>query len=213
MQPIWIFDLDNTLHNASHGVFPRINQLMLLYIMRHLGLGQDEANALRQRYYQRYGATLRGMALHHQVDPIRFLEETHPLSALEPELLIQSESARVLSRLPGRKLMLSNGPQAYIEKVAERMGLSRHFETMYGIERVNYITKPDPRAFITLLGRERLNPRHCIMVEDSLDNLRTARRLGMKTIWISPEVRRPDWVDYRIREVGELLRLPVHRDR
>ncbi|GGY18698.1 pyrimidine 5'-nucleotidase [Paludibacterium paludis] len=208
MHLTWIFDLDNTLHNASHGVFPRINQLMLGYIMRHLGLDADSANALRQYYYQHYGATLRGMALHHHVDPATFLEETHPLSALEPELVIQSESARVLARLPGRKLMLSNGPQAYIERVAQRMGFERHFEDMYGIERVNYITKPDARAFLRVLGQEKLDPRRCVMVEDSLDNLRTARKLGMKTVWISSETRRPSCVDYRIRDVSELLRLP-----
>ena len=33
---LWVFDLDNTLHNASAGVFPLINQQMTDYIAQSL---------------------------------------------------------------------------------------------------------------------------------------------------------------------------------
>jgi putative hydrolase of the HAD superfamily len=45
------------------------------------------------------------------------------------------------------------------------------------------------------------------MVEDSLDNLLTAKKLGMKTVWVSRESRRPVHVDYRVRKIRELKRL------
>ena len=35
------------------------------------------------------------------------------------------------------------------------------------------------------------------MVEDSLENLRTAKKLGMKTVWISRAERVPGYVDVR----------------
>ena len=36
-QPVWLFDLDNTLHHASHAIFPQINRLMTAYVARVLG--------------------------------------------------------------------------------------------------------------------------------------------------------------------------------
>ncbi|HNN46060.1 MAG TPA: pyrimidine 5'-nucleotidase, partial [Azospira sp.] len=72
----WLFDLDNTLHNASPHIFPHINRSMREYIERHLGVDKDEATRLRQTYWDRYGATLTGLVRHHGVDPRHFLHET-----------------------------------------------------------------------------------------------------------------------------------------
>ena len=74
--PTWIFDLDNTLHDAGPHIFPHLNRAMTVYLEVHLGLGRDEANALRMRYWRRYGATLPGLIRHHDVDPQHFLQET-----------------------------------------------------------------------------------------------------------------------------------------
>ncbi len=46
------------------------------------------------------------------------------------------------------------------------------------------------------------------MVEDTLANLRTAKRLGMKTVWVTREARSPAWVDVRVTSVGALRRYP-----
>ena len=59
--PVWLFDLDNTLHNASPHIFPHINRSMTRYLEQHLGLTLDEANALRMQYWHRYGATMLGL--------------------------------------------------------------------------------------------------------------------------------------------------------
>ena len=36
--PVWLFDLDNTLHDASHAAFDPISESMTSYIAEHLGL-------------------------------------------------------------------------------------------------------------------------------------------------------------------------------
>jgi len=38
--PVWLFDLDNTLHHASVAIFPHLNRQMTQYLMRHLGLSE-----------------------------------------------------------------------------------------------------------------------------------------------------------------------------
>jgi putative hydrolase of the HAD superfamily len=40
----WLFDLDNTLHDASHAIFPAINNNMNAAIARVLGAEQKPAH-------------------------------------------------------------------------------------------------------------------------------------------------------------------------
>ena len=82
--PVWLFDLDNTLHNASHAIFPALKANMNAYIAQVLGDGLvpadiDLVNATRIKYWQLYGATLLGMIKHHGVRADHFLHQTHQL--------------------------------------------------------------------------------------------------------------------------------------
>ncbi|WP_199181181.1 pyrimidine 5'-nucleotidase [Chromobacterium alticapitis] len=206
----WIFDLDDTLHHASGGIFEHINQLMTRYMVQHLGINEDEATALRSRYWAQYGATMHGLSTNHGIDPQHFLIETHPLEVLEQWLQFEEQLAESLASLPGRKIILSNGPQHYVEGILERMRIQHHFESVYGVERLNYIPKPHLDAFHTVLGKEGLDPARCIMVEDSLPNLLTAKELGMTTIWVSHELRKPAHVDHRVEKISQLSRLPLN---
>jgi putative hydrolase of the HAD superfamily len=58
-----------------------------------------------------------------------------------------------------------------------------------------------------LLRKHRLDPHRCAFVDDVLENVRTAHRLGMSTVWVSPVKRRVPFVDLRVRSVVELPRL------
>ena len=104
---VWIFDLDNTLHNATPHIFPRINVAMTAYLKTHLGLDEAEATLLRRHYWQRYGATLIGLMRHHATDPRHFLRDTHRLPDLERLLIHEPGLRATLRRLPGRKLVFS----------------------------------------------------------------------------------------------------------
>lgn len=201
---VWLFDLDNTLHNASPHIFPHINRAMREYIERHLGLDENAANRLRQDYWQRYGATLLGLIRHHAIDPRHFLHETHQFPDLARMLVFEKPLLHTLKRLPGRKILFSNAPRAYAEAVLELTGLDRHFATVYTVESLKFRPKPMPQGFRALLRAERLDPRRCIMVEDSLANLVTARKLGMKTVWVSAGSRRSPYVDVQVSSVMQL---------
>lgn len=203
----WIFDLDNTLHNASAHIFPHINQAMRRYIQTHLELDEEAANRIRMHYWQRYGATLLGMMRHHQTDPRHFLRETHQFPELKQMLVFDRAVKAMLRRLPGRKILYSNGPAHYAEAVLQLTGMAPLFDAVYPVEATRFQPKPAPNGFRLLLKAERLDPRRCVMVEDSLENLRTAKRLGMKTVWISRTTRCPAYVDARMASV---LALPSY---
>lgn len=203
---VWLFDLDNTLHDASPHLFPHINRSMRQYIERHLGVDEAEATRIRQRYWERYGATLLGLVRHHGIDPHHFLRETHRFERLERMVVFDRALAGMLRRLPGRKIVFSNAPLHYTEAVLDILGVRRLFDSVWSIERLGFRPKPHPQAFRRLLQSERLRPRQCIFVEDSPANLKAAKRLGMKTVLIARRPWRPAYVDLRLESVLGLKR-------
>lgn len=204
--PVWLFDLDNTLHDANPHIFPHINLSMRQYIERHLGVDEEEADRIRQTYWIRYGATLLGLMRHHGTDPRHFLRETHQFPDLKRMLVFDRALNAMLRRLPGRKIIFSNGPGHYTEAVLRLTGMTNFFDTVYSVDRVRFQPKPILAGFRTILKAERLHPGRCIMVEDSLANLVAAKSLGMKTVWVNSGFRQSPCVDIKIRSVLDLPR-------
>ena len=201
----WLCDLDNTLHNASAQIFPQISRAMRAHMCEHLELDEQEANRLRLHYWRRYGATLLGLMRHHGTDPGHFLHHTHQFANLPGMVVAERGVKAMLQRLPGRKILFSNAPRVYCETVLDVIGIRPCFDAVYTVERLRYQPKPSLGGFRRLLRGERLDPRRCIMVEDTLHNLVTAKRLGMKTVWVSACTRCPPCADVR---VGSVLDLP-----
>lgn len=197
--PIWLFDLDNTLHDASHAIFPAIAGNMNRYLADLLGDGlqpADEAtvNAVRQQYWARYGATLLGVVKHHDVKAEDFLREAHRFDDLPDMIRAQRGVGRLLASLPGRKILLTNGPRQYSQQVLRHLGLHRHFSQHIAIEEMRVHgqlqPKPSPQFLRKLLAQLKVDARECILVEDTLANLRAAKRLGLRTAWVTGYTQR-----------------------
>ncbi len=204
---LWIFDLDNTLHNATPHIFPHINRSMTAYLQRHLQLDEAAANALRMDYWQRYGATLSGLMRHHDTKPEHFLWHTHQFPELDRMVLREPRLRHVLKALPGRKVVFSNAPQHYVHAVLSLLRVDDLFDDVMAVEHARYRPKPDSFGFMRLLKRHRVKAPQCVMVEDSLENLHTAKRLGMRTVWVNAGNKSAPCVDVRIRDVMQLLRV------
>lgn len=206
-QKVWLFDLDNTLHDANPHIFPFISRAMGEYVAQKVGLDETAARQLRDHYWRRYGATLTGMVRHHAVDPRHFLAETHNFPDLPRMVVHQPALRHMLKHLPGRKIIFSNAPQRYVETVLKLIGIRQLVDSVWTIERLRFAPKPHWGAFGRLLHAERLNPHRCIFVEDTAVNLRAAKRLGMTTVLVSAATRVPTYVDVRIKSALELPRL------
>jgi putative hydrolase of the HAD superfamily len=203
---VWIFDLDNTLHNATPHIFPHINRSMTAYLQEHLQMDEEAANALRVEYWQRYGATLTGLMKHHGTDPDHFLWHTHQFPELPKMVLREPRLRQMLKQLPGRKVVFSNAPEQYALAVLKLLRIDDLFADVFAIEQSRYRPKPQLSGFQRLLRKHRLHAHQCVMVEDSAENLLAAKRLGMKTVWVSAAPRAPGCVDVKIRNVLELPR-------
>ncbi len=186
--PVWLFDLDNTLHDASHAAFGPTSRAMSEYMTTHLGLEAEAAVALRQHYWRRYGATLLGLVRHHDVKASHFLHETHRLPGLEQRLRTSAHDRAALKRLKGRRFILTNAPRAYALRVLNTLRLADCFEGVISIEDMHMFghlrPKPDARMFRHVCARLKLRPSRCVLVEDTLEHQKAARGIGMKTAWM-----------------------------
>ena len=226
--PVWLFDLDNTLHDASHAIFPAISANMNTYIARVLSIDgvaatQEMIDAARLGYWKRYGATLLGMTRHHGVSAADFLHVTHDLGALDKLVRAEKGLGTLLRRLPGRKILLTNAPTVYSTEIVRRLKLHNHFSHHVAIEHMHVHgqlrPKPSKLMLRRLLRKHGVAAHRCILVEDTLANLRTASQLGIRTVWITQYLRmsdpigtaplprmlkRPAYVDVKVKSVRQL---------
>jgi len=204
---VWIFDLDNTLHDARARIFPAMHEQINAYLRRYFGVDAAGADALRQKFWRSYGTTLSGLMRHHGTDPRHFLRETHVFPELADMVVHENALKHALALLGGTKLVFSNAPRHYVEQVLRAIGLARTFDGVYTIEDARYRGKPALHGFHVLLRKHHLDAHRCAFVDDALENLRAAHRLGMSTVWVSAERRRVPFVDLRVASVLELPRL------
>jgi putative hydrolase of the HAD superfamily len=191
---IWLFDLDNTLHDAGAWVFAQMNDTMRSYVVDTLGVTPAEADALREKYWRRYGSTMLGLVRHHDVSPAHFLRETHRFPGLEQRVTGHRHDLAAIARLRGRRIVLTNAPRAYAMRVLGALGIVHLFEQVLSIEDMrmfgDWRPKPDRRMLRGIAVRLGVHPSRCVLVEDSLDNVLAARRVGMAPVWMQRFARR-----------------------
>ncbi|MEA5096966.1 MAG: pyrimidine 5'-nucleotidase [Burkholderiaceae bacterium] len=229
---LWLFDLDNTLHDASHAIFPAITANMNAYLAKTLGqdgvpADTETVNAVRMGYWRRYGATLLGMIRHHDVKMQDFLHEAHQFDDLASMIRAERGLQHFFRRLPGRKILLTNAPRRYSRDVIRHLGLHRYFARHISIEsmRVHGRLRPKPSRHLLkkLLAKEKVRPQRAILVEDTARTLKAAKSLGMHTVLVTqylsaqasrqmhivtlaqPECRnRPVYVDVKVKSIRQL---------
>ena len=180
----WVFDLDNTLYPADSAIFPQISQRITAYVAEALGLGFDEAKVVQTDYYRKYGTSLRGLMTEHGVSPDAFLAYVHDIdhSPLEPNPALGT----AIERLPGRKLVLTNGTRLHADNVLARLGIAEHFEGRFGIIEAGFTPKPDRANYETFIRLHDVDTRRSAMFEDLAVNLTVPHDLGMVTTLVVP---------------------------
>jgi putative hydrolase of the HAD superfamily len=191
----WVFDLDNTLYphhvNLWHQVDIRIGE----FVSAFLKIPADQARVIQKDYYRRYGTTMRGMMTEHGVRADDYLAYVHKIdhSPLQPN----PEMGAAIAKLPGRKLVLTNGSTDHADAVLTRLGLAAHFEAVFDIIAAELEPKPAPQTYRKFLRDHGVDPLTSAMFEDLARNLVVPHQLGMTTVLVVPdgskEVVREDW--------------------
>jgi putative hydrolase of the HAD superfamily len=179
----WVFDLDNTLYPPDCDIWPKINERITLFLIDVFGLDGQSARALHQHYYLRHGTTLRGLIEENIEDAERFLEFVHDIdrSGLRPDPVL----AREVARLPGRRLIFTNGSRNHAILTARQLGLEGLFEDAFDIVAARLTPKPAEAAYEAFFERYNIDPQCAAMFEDLLKNLAVPKAKGMTTVLVT----------------------------
>ncbi|MGW8249408.1 MAG: pyrimidine 5'-nucleotidase [Anaerolineales bacterium] len=197
------FDLDDTLYDKDNGLWQAIRSRMGVYMETLLGLPPDEVAALRREYYIKYGTTLRGLQIHHQVDSDDYLAYVHDL-VLEDFLHPDPDLVAMLKSLPLKKYIFTNADAAHAQRVLKLLGVNGTFDGIFDVRALDFMCKPDPSAYHRALELAGVSqPDYCLYLDDSPRNLSIARQLGITTILVGDGKPDPS-AHYSITSVKEL---------
>ncbi len=182
-RPLFIFDLDNTLYPPEVKLWRIVDARIERYVQEKLAVDPEEARRIRKEFLREFGTTLRGLMRHHDVAPGEYLEYVHdvPIPEIVPG---RPELREMLSGLPGRKVVFTNGSESYARRVLAALGISDSMDGVYGIEFMEYIAKPSPYPYEKLLRVTGARAEESLFCEDMRENLLPARDLGMFTVWV-----------------------------
>lgn len=205
----WIFDLDNTLYPAKADLFGLIDIKMGEFIQGLLGCDPVEARVVQKRYFIEHGTTLAGLMRHHGTDPRAFLDYVHDISM--ERLCVDPALNAHIAALPGRRLIFTNGDEAYAGRVLDKLGLTGAFELIHDIHACQYAPKPDPAGYHSLCDIHGVDPTRAAFFEDMARNLKPAKAIGMTTIWVDNgseagnHDHHPDYIDYETNHLAPFL--------
>jgi putative hydrolase of the HAD superfamily len=181
----WVFDLDNTLYPHHLNLWQQVDDRIRAFIAGFLKVTHEEAFRVQKDYYRRYGTSMRGLMTEHGMKPDDFLDYVHEIdhSPLEPN----PELGAAIERLPGRKLILTNGTRRHADAVMRRLAIHTHFEDVFDIVAAELEPKPSQVTYDRFLAQHGVDPTRAAMFEDLARNLTVPHALGMTTVLVVPE--------------------------
>ncbi len=197
-----IFDLDETLYPRDAGLMQAIGVRINRYLIERLHLSEPDALALRQRYFLQYGTALRGLLVERpEANAEDYLAFVHAVP-LTKYIQLNPQLDEMLRSIDLAKVIFTNATIEHAQKVLEILGIADRFSRLIDIRAVDFISKPDRRAYEKMLALIGAQPGECILVEDSARNLVPAKAIGLKTILVdSVEC---DEVDYCVKDILEV---------
>ncbi|MBR1944729.1 MAG: pyrimidine 5'-nucleotidase [Alphaproteobacteria bacterium] len=182
----WVFDLDDTLYPPTGEIYAQMAERICAYVMKTLHIGKKEAAVIQKEYYRKYGATVWGLMVEHDVNPEDFTDYVHELDL--SSLKENPQLKKCLDALPDKKFVFTNGAHQHAERVLERLGLTECFSGIFSIREADYIPKPALQTYLKMLNTFALKAEESIMFDDSPANILGAKKAGMHTVWISSNV-------------------------
>jgi putative hydrolase of the HAD superfamily len=138
---------------------------------------------------------MRGMMTEHGMRPDDFLDFVHQIdhSPLEANPALGD----AIEKLPGRKVILTNGTRRHADAVLARLEIERHFQDVFDIIAAELEPKPSPQTYDRFLEALKIEAATAAMFEDLARNLAVPHALGMTTVLVVPEhsreVFREEW--------------------
>ena len=187
MQKVYIFDLDGTLIDSMP-----VGIGIVLGFLNEKGIDypDDIVTTLTPLGYKgsaKYiadhlsgGGQLEQIYEYFQAQTLREYGETIPLKAHVKETL------EGLKAQGYRLNVLTASPQLLTDICLKRLGVYDLFDNVWSIDAFG-LTKADEQIYIEAAKRIGVTPEECIMADDNLHVLQTAKKVGMATVGVYDE--------------------------
>ena len=200
------FDLDATLYPESNGLWPAIRSKIDQYMHDRVKIPHSEIPSLREDYYIHYGTTLRGLQIHYGVQPEEYLNFVHDLP-LQEYLQPNPALRKMLLGLPKKRWIFTNSDEPHVERVLSILGISDCFHGLVDVYALEPHCKPKWEAYqIALNIAKSADPATCAMLDDSVNNLAPAKKMGFFTIWVGQNGNHP-MVDRTLFDIIDLPKI------
>jgi mannitol-1-/sugar-/sorbitol-6-/2-deoxyglucose-6-phosphatase len=97
-----------------------------------------------------------------------------------------------------------------IETVLEKLQIREYFDFTHSAEKEDY-GKPHPAVYLTVAQKLNVSPLDCLVIEDSLNGIISAKAARMKVICIPEKTHTPEpkliLADYQFESMAELLKV------
>ena len=206
----WIFDLDNVLYSGATKVFSQVDKRMSAYISKKLNVDLIKAREIQKKYFYDTGTTLSGLMKYNNIDPHEFLEFVHDIdiSWLPKDLLLREE----LIKFKEKKYIFTNGSIGHVHNITKQLGIENLFDAAFTITDAEFIPKPSLEYYKKGVKKFNIDATQAVFIEDIAHNLKQAKFLGMKTVWLendepfaSKDKDKP-YIDYRIKTLSSFLK-------
>lgn len=199
-----LLDLDNTLYPEASGLLPAVDAKIDDYIRLKFNLDSEKLRVMRRHYWKEYGTTLSGMIVHHGTDPEEYLRMTYDLD-VSRYIGIDRRLEQTLRAIELPKVVFSNSPREYIERVLKVIGIDGLIEGIYDIRFCDYFGKPNPDSYRKVLSHLRVSGDECIFVDDTRVNVAAAEGVGMTAVWLTGTPGDAQWAINQIYDLPQCL--------
>lgn len=201
--PTYIFDIDFTLYPFNQSLDDWIGHRITSFIAEKLSIEFDDANRLRNQYYDRYGTSLLGLLAYHNISAREyreFVDEQIPLELVD----ICHDSIAAVREIDAPVYALTNGSRVHGERIIRYLGLSDKFIAIRGIDDAGYYGKPWRKGIQKFINEMNIDTNHAVIFEDSPRNLEIPKAMGMTTVLVGDRPRAA-WVDIHENRLPEAI--------
>ena len=201
-----LIDLDNTIYSETEEIFSQIDLKMKSFISTELNVSLDKAYNIQKKYFFKYGTTLRGLMINHNIKPSFFLKYVHNinLKPIKKNLDLKSE----LKRFKGKKIIFTNGTTEHAINVLKKVGVFKEIDNIFDIKDADYVPKPDLLPYKKVVNKFKIIPHNTIMIDDIKANLVTAKKLGIGTVLVNkkPSQLIKNIIDYSFGDIASIIK-------
>ena len=205
-----LFDCDGVLYQDLEAVFGQVSKRMTNFISKKLNININKAKELQTNYFHKYNTSLNGLMIHHNIQPIEFLDYVHniDLTFMNKDLILRKE----LINLNLKKFVFTNGSKEHVKNITKNLGIDDQFHDIFDIVDAEFNPKPEAKAFDLMLKKFKIDPKETLYIEDIAKNLSIAKLRGSTTVWLinneysGKKESDKHYIDYKIENLSLFLK-------